>query len=227
MLNLDWLKKKNYIHIDEKGHRITVPLDNLGIDDAVAFIKRINRMDNQSFPDKPNSLARYSRYGLAITPAYLALRGNNKSKRRRVHPLGMIQYLTTSLLLNGNMISETGSPVSCAKAREADVFYGEICFFVKELNDLRTVLPMDYRDTLNISKIFDSRVLKMLPDFTMNTEISWFEKLHDVYTEEYIKPVYGVDSDKYAAYWAMMYYRAFASCFSRYMPEVLCLSEGY
>lgn len=225
MFDLDWIREKQLCRKVENGVQSTIVLDNLGIERTIAFIQKINHTDNMSFPDKPNSLARYSRYGLAITPTYLTSRGNNRAQRRRVHPLGVIQYMTTSLLLNGSTFSSLGTCVRCAKAEEADVFYGELCFYVKELENLRTVLPMDKHDTLNLSKVFDDKTLKEFPQFTMATDITLFEKLQATYVDKYIRPVYGGDTDPYTAFWKMMYYRTFVSCFNRYMPELLWLAE--
>ena len=201
-------------------------VDNMGIDDAIMFIKMINDAEGMHIADKTASFSRYSRIGLTITPAYLKSRGNNKAKRRRVHPFGLIQYTAASLLIGGVSFTEKGDFIDCAKAKEADVFYGTLSFYLKKLEHLRTVLPMDERDTLNLSKIFDSKTLKDFPQFTMATPIPLFEQLQAVYIEKHIRPVYGDDTDIYTEFWKMMYYRTFVGCFNRYMPEVLQLAEG-
>ncbi len=201
-------------------------VDNMGIDDAIRFIKKINDAGGTHIADKTASFSRYSRIGLTITPAYLKSRGNNQAKRRRVHPLGIIQYIAASLLIAGNMFADDGSIIECAKAKEADVFYGELSFYIKELDGLRAVLPMDERDTLNLSKVFDETTLKEFPQITMATPIPLFEKLQATYVNRYITPAYGSDTKAYTAFWEMMYYRAFVGCFNRYMPEVLQLAGG-
>ena len=106
--------------------------DNIGIDDAISYIQEINKADGLHFADKTDSLSRYSRIGLTITPAYLNLRGSNSSRRRRIHPFGLIQYFTASLLIGGNTFSESGKIIECAKAKEMDVFYGSLCLYIKE-----------------------------------------------------------------------------------------------
>ena len=201
-------------------------VDNIGIDDAIRFIKKINDAEGTHIADKTASFSRYSRIGLTIAPAYLKSRGNNQAKRRRVHPFGLIQYITASLLIAGNIFADDGSIIECAKAKEADVFYGELSFYIKELDGLRAVLPMDERDTLNLSKVFDETTLKEFPQFTMATPIPLFEKLQATYVNRYITPTYGSDTKAYTAFWEMMYYRTFTGCFNRYMPKVLKLAEG-
>ena len=201
-------------------------VDNMGIDDAIGFIQKVNAADGLNIADKTASFSRYSRIGLTITPAYLKSRGNNQAKRRRVHPLGIIQYIAASLLIAGISFTEKGTFIECAKAKEADVFYGELSFYIKELDGLRAVLPMDERDTLNLSKVFDETTLKEFPQFTMATPIPLFEKLQATYVNRYITPAYGSDTKAYTAFWEMMYYRAFVGCFNRYMPEVLQLAGG-
>ena len=201
-------------------------VDNMGIDDAIGFIQKVNAADGLNIADKTASFSRYSRIGLTIAPAYLKSRGNNQAKRRRVHPFGLIQYITASLLIAGNIFADDGSIIECAKAKEADVFYGELSFYIKELDGLRAVLPMDERDTLNLSKVFDETTLKEFPQFTMATPIPLFEKLQATYVNRYITPAYGSDTKAYTAFWEMMYYRTFTGCFNRYMPKVLKLAEG-
>lgn len=201
-------------------------VDNMGIDDAIGFIQKVNAADGLNIADKTASFSRYSRIGLTIAPAYLKSRGNNQAKRRRVHPFGLIQYITASLLIAGNIFADDGSIIECAKAKEADVFYGELSFYIKELDGLRAVLPMDERDTLNLSKVFDETTLKEFPQFTMATPIPLFEKLQATYVNRYITPTYGSDTKAYTAFWEMMYYRTFTGCFNRYMPKVLKLAEG-
>ena len=201
-------------------------VDNMGIDDAIGFIQKVNAADGLNIADKTASFSRYSRIGLTIAPAYLKSRGNNQAKRRRVHPFGLIQYITASLLIAGNIFADDGSIIECAKAKEADVFYGELSFDIKELDGLRAVLPMDERDTLNLSKVFDETTLKEFPQFTMATPIPLFEKLQATYVNRYITPAYGSDTKAYTAFWEMMYYRTFTGCFNRYMPKVLKLAEG-
>ena len=201
-------------------------VDNMGIDDAIGFIQKVNAADGLNIADKTASFSRYSRIGLTIAPAYLKSRGNNQAKRRRVHPFGLIQYITASLLIAGNIFADDGSIIECAKAKEADVFYGELSFYIKELDGLRAVLPMDERDTLNLSKVFDETTLKEFPQFTMATPVPLFDKLQATYVDRYIRPVYGADTKAYTAFWEMMYYRTFTGCFNRYMPKVLKLAEG-
>lgn len=201
-------------------------VDNMGIDDAIGFIQKVNAADGLNIADKTASFSRYSRIGLTIKPTYLKSRGNNQAKRRRVHPLGIIQYIAASLLIAGISFTEKGTFIECAKAKEADVFYGELCFYIKELDNLRAVLPMDERDTLNLTKVFDETTLKEFPQFTMATPIPLFEKLQATYVDRYITPTYGSDTKAYTAFWEMMYYRAFVGCFNRYMPEVLQLAGG-
>ena len=201
-------------------------VDNMGIDDAIGFIQKVNAADGLNIADKTASFSRYSRIGLTIAPAYLKSRGNNQAKRRRVHPFGLIQYITASLLIAGNIFADDGSIIECAKAKEADVFYGELSFYIKELDGLRAVLPMDERDTLNLSKVFDETTLKEFPQFTMATPIPLFEKLQATYVDRYITPTYGSDTKAYTAFWEMMYYRTIVGCFNRYMPEVLQLAGG-
>ena len=201
-------------------------VDNMGIDDAIGFIQKVNAADGLNIADKTASFSRYSRIGLTIAPAYLKSRGNNQAKRRRVHPLGIIQYIAASLLIAGISFTEKGTFIECAKAKEADVFYGELCFYIKELDGLRAVLPMDERDTLNLSKVFDETTLKEFPQFTMATPIPLFEKLQATYVNRYITPTYGSDTKAYTAFWEMMYYRTIVGCFNRYMPEVLQLAGG-
>ena len=226
MLDLFWIKDKRLIEqTGENSWRIK-SIDHIGIDDAIEFIQRVNKMDGLRFADKTASLSRYSRIGLTITPAYLNLRGSNQAKRRRVHPLGLIQYFTASLLIGGNTFSESGTIIECAKAKETDVFYGSLCLYVKELKNLRSVMPMDNKDTLNISKIFDDKLLQQLPQFTMQTEIPMFKKLQSIFIEKYIRPDYAEATSVYTAFWEMMYYRTFDNCFDRYMPEILRLAEG-
>ncbi len=227
MLDLTLIKDKQLIlPIRENNWRIT-PVDNIGIEDALQFITIINASDNMHLADKSSSFARYSRNGLAITPAYLEMRGNNKAKRRRVHPLGLIQYITASMLINGSTFSLAGDFKECAKARESDVFYGSLCFYIKELVNLRAVLPMDHRDTLNLTKIFDNDVVKKLPTFSMATDIADFEKLRSIYIDKHVRPVYQNETDIYTAFWEMMYYRTFSGCFNRYMGQVLYMACGY
>ena len=201
-------------------------VDNMGIDDAIGFIQKVNAADGLNIADKTASFSRYSRIGLTIKPTYLKSRGNNQAKRRRVHPLGIIQYIAASLLIAGISFTEKGTFIECAKAKEADVFYGELCFYIKELDNLRTVLPMDERDTLNLTKVFDETTLKEFPQFTMATPIPLFEKLQATYVDRYITPTYGSDTKAYTAFWEMMYYRTIVGCFNRYMPEVLQLAGG-
>jgi hypothetical protein len=201
-------------------------VDNMGIDDAISFIKKINDAEGTHIADKTASFSRYSRIGLTITPAYLKSRGNNQAKRRRVHPLGIIQYIAASLLIAGISFTEEGAFFECAKAKEEDVFFGSLCLYIKELDNLRAVLPMDDRDTLNLTKVFDETTLKEFPQFTMATPIPLFEKLQATYVEKYIRPAYGSDTKAYTAFWEMMYYRTFVRCFNRYMPELLQLAKG-
>ena len=201
-------------------------VDNIGIDDAIVFIQKVNAADGLNIADKTASLSRYSRIGLSVTPAYLKSRVNNKAKRRRVHPFGLIQYIAASLLIAGNIFDDNVCIIECAKAKEADVFYGELSFYIKELDNLRAVLLMDERDTLNLTKVFDETTLKEFPQFTMATPIPLFEKLQATYVEKYIRPAYGSDTKAYTAFWEMMYYRTFVRCFNRYMPELLQLAKG-
>ena len=227
MLDLTWLKEKQLVApIKENQWRIT-PVDNIGIEDALQFIKSINATDNMHIADKTSSFARYSRLGLTITPAYLSTRASIKAKRRRVHPLGLIQYIAASMLISGSTFSLTGHFMECAKARESDIFYGTLCFYIKELEYLRAVLPMDQRDTLNLTKIFDKNtIMKKLPPFNMATDIADFEYLRSIYVDKQVRPIYQNDTDTYTAFWEMMYYRTFCGCFNRYMPEVLQLALG-
>jgi len=226
MLDLTWIKDKRLVERNGgTGWRIT-PIDHMGIDDAIGFIQTVNDADGLNIADKTASFSRYSRIGLIVTPSYLKSRGNNKAKRRRVHPLGLIQYIVASLLIAGDMFADDGSIIECAKAKEADVFYGELSFYIKELDGLRAVLPMDERDTLNLSKVFDETTLKEFPQITMATPIPLFEKLQATYVNRYITPAYGSDTKAYTAFWEMMYYRTFVGCFNRYMPEVLQLAGG-
>lgn len=226
MLDLTWIKDKRLIEqTGESSWRIT-PIDHIGIDDAIEFIQWVNRNDNLHFADKAASLSRYSRIGLTISPAYLNLRGSNQAKRRRVHPFGLIQYLTASLLIGGNTFSASGTVIECAKAKEADVFYGSLCLYIKELDNLREVLPMDNHDKLNLSKIFGSEDSELFQQFSMATETALFKKLRIVYAEKYIRPNYGDATDIYAEFWDMMYYKTFTFCFNRYMRDVLALAGG-
>ena len=226
MLDLTWIKDKHLIEqTGENSWRIT-PIDNIGIDDAIRFIQRINEMDGLHFADKTASLSRYSRIGFTITPAYLNLRGSNSSRRRRIHPFGLIQYFAASLLIGGNTFSETGNVIECAKAKETDVFYGSLCFYIKELDNLREVLPMDERDKLNLSKVFGGKLEVLFPKLNMATEIGLFKKLRSVHVEKHIRPDYAGATETYAAFWEMMYYRTFCGCFNRYMPEMLQLALG-
>ena len=189
MLDLTWIKDKRLVERNGgTGWRIT-PIDHMGIDDAIGFIQTVNDADGLNIADKTASFSRYSRIGLIVTPSYLKSRGNNKAKRRRVHPLGLIQYIVASLLIAGD-------------------------------------LPMDERDTLNLSKVFDETTLKEFPQITMATPIPLFEKLQATYVNRYITPAYGSDTKAYTAFWEMMYYRTFVGCFNRYMPEVLQLAGG-
>ncbi len=226
MLDLTWIKDKRLIEQTGESSWTIKPIDHIGIDDALGFIQRVNKMENLHCADKTASLSRYSRIGLTITPAYLSLRGSNKGKRRRVHPLGLIQYLTAAILINGNMFTGSGSLVECAKARESDVFYGSLCLYVNELENLRAVLSLDNRDKLNITKIFDSDLVQRLPQFTMETDIPMFGKLRDIYIDKCIRPIYTDTTDVYTAFWEMMYYRTFAGCLDRYMRDVLALAGG-
>lgn len=226
MLDLTWIKDKQLIERADGNSLWITPIDHIGIDDALGFIQRVNIMENLHCADKTASLSRYSRIGLTITPAYLSLRGSNKGKRRRVHPFGLIQYLTAAILINGNMFTDSGSLVECAKARESDVLYGSLCLYVNELDNLRAVLPLDNRDKLNITKIFDNDLVQRLPQFTMETDIPMFEKLRSIYVDKCIRPNYTDATDVYTAFWEMMYYRTFVGCFNRYMPEALRLAGG-
>ena len=229
MLDLTWIKDKRLIEqTGENSWRIT-PIDNISIDDAIEFIQRVNKRDNMHFADKTASLSRYSRIGLTITPAYLNLRGSNRAKRRRIHPFGLIQYFTASLLIGGNTFSESGIIIECSKAKETDVFYGSLCLYIKELDNLRAVLPMDDRDTLNLSKVYGSAMYKLpvkLPQFNMAMDIVFFENLRTLFIGKYIRPDYADDTDAYTAFWDRMYYRTFVGCFDRYMPELLALAGG-
>lgn len=227
MLDLTRIKEKQLIVPIEENHWRITPVDNIGIEDALQFINLINAADNMHIADKTSSFARYSRLGLTITPAYLSTRASTNAKRRRVHPLGLIQYIAASMLISGKTFSLAGDFVECAKAREADVFYGALCFYIKELDNLRTVLPMDHRDTLNITKIFDKDILEKLPSFSMATEITAFEKLRVVYIDTHVRPLYQDDTDSYTAFWEMMYYRTVCGCFNRYMDRVLYMACGF
>ena len=228
MLDLTWLKEKQLVVPIEENHWRITPVDNIGIEDALQFIKLINASDKMHIADKTSSFARYSRLGLTVTPAYLSTRASTSAKRRRVHPLGLIQYITASMLISGSTFSLAGDFVECAKARESDIFYGVLCFYIKELENLRAVLPMDYRDTLNISKVFnDDTVLKKLPSFSMATDVADFENLRSIYIDKQVRPVYQNDTDTYTAFWEMMYYRTFCGCFNRYMSQVLYMACGY
>ena len=80
----------------------------MGIDDAIGFIQKVNAADGLNIADKTASFSRYSRIGLTIKPTYLKSRGNNQAKRRRVHPLGIIQYIAASLLIAGISFTEKG-----------------------------------------------------------------------------------------------------------------------
>ncbi len=226
MLDLTWIKDKRLIEQTGKSSWRIIPVDNIGIDDAITFIQTVNKADNMHFADKTASLSRYSRIGLTITPAYLNLRGSNSSRRRRIHPFGLIQYFTASLLIGGNTFSESGSIIECAKAKETDVFYGSLCLYIKELKNLRTVLPMDDRDKLNLSKVFDGALIVLFPQISMATDIVAFEELRTVYTKKYIISAYADAATAYTAFWEMMYYRTFVGCFNRYMPDVLALAGG-
>lgn len=226
MLDLTWIKDKHLIQQTGENSRRTIPVDNMGIDDALQFIKSINASDNLHIADKTASLSRYSRIGLTITPAYLSSRGSNTGRRRRVHPLGLIQYITASMLISGNTFSLSGDFMECAKARESDVFYGALCLYINELDNLRAVLPLDYHDTLNIKKVFDNDIVQQLPSFNMETDTSAFEKLRSIYTEMYIRPIYQDETGTYTDFWEMMYYRTFCGCFNRYMKQVLWLACG-
>ena len=227
MLDLTQIKEKQLIVPIEENHWRITPVDNIGIEDALQFINLINAADNMHIADKTSSFSRYSLLGLTITPAYLSTRASTKAKRRRVHPLGLIQYITASMLISGNTFSLTGDFMACTKAREADVFYGALCFYIKELDNLRKVLPMDQRDTLNITKIFDKDILGKLPQFSMATDIESFEKLRAVYIDTHVRPLYQDDTDSYTSFWEMMYYRTISGCFSRYMDRVLYMACGY
>ncbi len=224
MLNLDSVKEKQLIIPIGENRQRFVPIDKIGIEDALQFIKLINASDNMHIADKTSSFARYSRIGLTITPAYLSMRGSNKAKRRRVHPLGLIQYITASMMISGNTFSLTGDFIQCAKARESDVFYGSLCLYIKELVNLRTVLPMDHRDTLNISKIFDADTVRELPAFSLATDITDFQKLRSIYSDKQVRPIYQDDTNAYTAFWDMMYYRTFCGCFNRYMDQVISMA---
>ena len=226
MLDLTWIKDKQLIQQTGEKRWSIIPIDNIGIDDAIEYIKRINKTDGLHFADKTASLSRYSRIGLTITPVYLNFRGSNSNRRRRIHPFGLIQYFTASLLIGGNTFSESGKIIECAKAKESDVFYGSLCLYVNELDNLRSVLPLDDRDKLNISKIFDDDLVKRLPNFTTETEIPMFEKLRKIYVDKCIRPNYAVATDVYTAFWEMIYYRTFSGCFDRYMHDVLALAGG-
>lgn len=226
MLDLTWIKDKHLIQQTGEGSWRITSIDNIGIDDAISYIKEINKADGLHFADKTASLSRYSRIGLTITPAYLNLRGSNSSRRRRIHPFGLIQYFTASLLIGGNTFSESGKIIECAKAKEMDVFYGSLCLYIKELDKLREVLPMDDRDKLNLSKIFGSEDSELFQQFSMATETALFKKLRIVYAEKYIIPNYADATDAYAEFWEMMYYRTFVGCFNRYMRDVLALAGG-
>ena len=226
MLDLTWIKNKHLVEQIGENRWRSVVIDKLGIDDAIEYIKMINKTDGLHFADKTASLSRYSRIGLTITPAYLSLRGGNTGKRRRVHPFGLIQYFTASLLIAGNTFSESGKIIECAKAKEADVFYGSLCLYIKELDNLREVLPMDSRDKLNLSKVFGSEEAELFQQFSMATETALFKKLRIVYAEKYIRPNYGDATDIYADFWDMMYYKTFTFCFNRYMRDVLALAGG-
>ena len=226
MLDLAWIKDKRLIEQTDENSWRNTPIDHIGIDNAIEFIQRTNKKDDLHFADKTASLSRYSRIGLTITPAYLNLRGSNSSRRRRIHPLGLIQYFTASLLIGGNTFSESGNIIECAKAKEDDVFYGSICFYIKELKNLREVLPMDDRDKLNLSKVFGGELEVLFPQLTMATETALFEKLRTVHIEKHIRPDYAGATGTYTAFWEMMYYRTFCGCFNRYMPEVLQLALG-
>ena len=102
MLDLTWLKEKQLVVPIEENHWRITPVDNIGIEDALQFIKLINASDKMHIADKTSSFARYSRLGLTVTPAYLSTRASTSAKRRRVHPLGLIQYITASMLISGN-----------------------------------------------------------------------------------------------------------------------------
>ncbi len=226
MLDLAWIKDKHLIEQINKNRWRSTPVDEIGIDDAIKFIQTVKKADNMHFAENTASLSRYSRIGLTITPAYLYLRGNNSSRRRRVHPLGLIQYIAASMMISGNTFSLTGDFIQCAKARESDVFYGSLCLYIKELRKLREVIPMDFRDTLNISKIFDAETVKKLPAFTLETDITDFQKLRSIYIDKQIQPIYQDDTNAYTAFWDMMYYRTFCGCFNRYMKQVLFMACG-
>ena len=221
MLDLARIKNLNLITQTSPTTWQYTPVDKMGIDDALEFIKQINRSDHLHIADKTASLSRYSRIGLTITPTYVSIRGNNQNRRRSIHPFGLIQYITASILIAGNTFNSDGALINCAKARDTDVFYGSLCFYIKELDNLRTVLPMGQRDTLNISKLLDGKTVQQLPQFNMGTEIASFEKLREVYIKERIWPDYQQDVEAYTLFWEMMYYRTFAGCFTRYMPMVL------
>ena len=226
MLNLTWIENKQLITPTKENGRTVTPVDNIGIEDAIRFIKDVNLSDHMHIADKTASLSRYSRLGLTITPAYLDVRGSNTGRRRRIHPLGLIQYIAASMMINGLTFSAAGDFMACAKAREADVFYGSLCFYINELDNLRTVLPMDQRDTLNITKIFDKDILGKLPQFSMATDIAAFEKLRAIYIDTHVRPVYQDDTDSYTTFWEMMYYRTISGCFNRYMDRVLYMACG-
>ena len=226
MLDLTWIKDKQLIQqTGEKSWRI-VPIDNIGIDNAIEYIKWINKTDGLHLADKTASLSRYSRIGLTITPAYLNLRGSNSNRRRRIHPFGLIQYFTAALLIGGSTFSESGEFIECAKAKETDVFYGSLCFYVKELDNLRKVLPMDCRDKLNLSKICNGELDSIFPQLSMEMKTTLFEKLKSVYVNNYIRPDYADSTDIYTEFWEMMYYNTFVGCFNRYMRDVLALAGG-
>ena len=98
--------------------------------------------------------------------------------------------------------------------------------YIKELDKLREVLPMDDRDKLNLSKIFGGEDSELFQQFSMATETALFKKLRIVYAEKYIRPNYGDATDIYAEFWDMMYYKTFTFCFNRYMRDVLALAGG-
>ena len=226
MLDLTWIKGKQLIeHAGEDSDRITT-IDHIGIDDAMKFIQRVNKKDHLHVAAKTPSFSRYSRIGLTITPVYLNLRGSNTAKRRRVHPFGLIQYLTASLLIGGNTFSESGTVIECAKAKELDVFYGSLCLYAKELDNLRAVLPMDERDKLNLSKVLSGELKAIFPECSMAADAMQFEKMRLACVEKYIQRDFGDAADTYAKFWAMMYYRTFVGCFDRYMPDLLALAIG-
>ena len=226
MLDLTWIKDKHLVQQTGENSRRIIPIDNIGIDDAIAYIKKVNKTDGMHFADKTPSLSRYSRIGLTIAPAFLNLRGSNTGRRRRVHPFGLIQYFTASLLIGGNTFSESGNIIECTKAKESDVFYGSLCLYIKELDNLREVMPMDGRDKLKLSRVFGSGEAELFPQFSMATETALFEKLRSVYVNNYIRSDYADASDTYVEFWEMMYYRTFVGCFNRYMHEVLALAGG-